>query len=142
MVEKTKRSIQWIAIKKKNTLSLSKYAGIHLIADFWFVQKAKEKKSEDKKALRKILEKAAAASGSAPLGFVAHKFSPHGITGVVLLKESHISVHTWPEWNYVAVDVFTCGEKTMPQKAIDVLKEYFQPRKIEIKEIIRGEDQQ
>ncbi len=128
MSEKTKRSIKWV--KEKNKL---KYAGIHLLAEFWG-----GKIIEDSKKIEKILIGAAKKAKNTPLKVAIHKFNPHGITGVILLAESHIALHSWPEINYLAIDIFTCGEKAYPHKALDYLKEKFQPKKVEIKEIRRG----
>lgn len=127
MVQKTKRSVLWV--KEKN----QKYAGIHLIAEFWG-----GKIIEDSREIEKILILAAKKSGNTPLKTVIHKFSPQGITGVLLLAESHIAIHAWPEWNYVAIDIFTCGNKAMPQKALEYLKEKFKPKKVQFQEIKRG----
>ncbi|XOB41367.1 MAG: adenosylmethionine decarboxylase [Candidatus Nealsonbacteria bacterium] len=129
MNTKTKRSIKWV-IDKKNQF---KHAGIHLIADFWH-----GKRIEDPKELKKILIGAVKAANNTPLKISIHKFSPQGITGVVLLAESHISIHSWPEYNYVAIDVFTCGDKSTSNKALDYLKKKFQPKKVKIKKIKRG----
>jgi S-adenosylmethionine decarboxylase len=52
---------------------------------------------------------------------ISHRFEPQGVTGLALLAESHISIHTWPESGYAAVDVFTCGDHTMPERACEVL---------------------
>lgn len=60
-----------------------------------------------------------------------------GVTGVVLLAESHISIHTWPEINFIAIDIFMCGDCN-PSLAIEPLKEMFKPQKFKITEIIRG----
>lgn len=128
MAKKTKRSIQWV----KQTLK-SKYAGIHLIADFW-----SGRIIEDKKEIEKILIEAAKKAGNTPLEVSIHKFSPQGITGVILLAESHIAIHSWPEINYLAIDIFTCGDKAVPRKALNCLKKAFQPKRVEIKEIKRG----
>ena len=128
MIEKTKRSIQWV--KKINK---QKYAGIHLIAEFW-----NGKIIEDTKEIKKILAEAVKKAKNAPLEIVIHKFSPQGLTGVVLLEESHIAIHTWPEINYAAIDIFTCGEKAIPRRALEYLKKTFKPKKIEIKELKRG----
>ncbi|OIP76270.1 MAG: S-adenosylmethionine decarboxylase proenzyme [Parcubacteria group bacterium CG2_30_36_18] len=127
MTKKTKRSIQWVRDKK------IKYAGIHLIAEFWG-----GKIIEDPKEIDKILILAAKKADNTPLEVTIHKFQPQGITGVVLLAESHIAIHSWPEINYVAVDIFTCGEKAIPYKAIDYLKKKFKPKKVEIQKITRG----
>lgn len=67
-----------------------------------------------------------------------HKFSPQGVSGVVVLAESHISVHTWPESGYAAVDVFTCGDHAMPRRAVDFLVERLKPSYHDIHEMPRG----
>jgi len=124
---KTKRSIQWV--KEKN----QKYAGIHLLAEFWG-----GKIIEDSKKIEKILILAAKKANNTPLEVTIHKFSPQGITGVVLLAESHIALHLWSEFNYLAIDIFTCGERAMPYKALEYLKKIFKPKIVQIKEIKRG----
>ena len=129
MIAKAKRLLKWV-IDKKNKIN---YAGTHLIADFWG-----GKIIEDSKKIEEILIKAARKGGNTPLKIAVHKFSPQGITGVLLLAESHIAIHTWPEINYLAIDIFTCGEKAFPQKSLDYLKEVFQPKKFRVKEIKRG----
>lgn len=131
MMQKTKRSIEWVI--RRTTRNNLKYAGVHVVADFW-----NGKPIEDAPVLREILVKAAQAAHATPLEVSIHKFSPQGITGVVLLAESHIAVHSWPEYNYIAVDIFTCGDKSAPQKALDYLKQELRPRKVESKKINRG----
>ena len=128
MLSKTKRSIKWVI-----NLNNKKYAGIHLIVEFWF-----GKIIEDQKEIKKILIEAAKKANSTPLKTVVYKFLPQGITGVVLLAESHIAIHSWPEINYLAIDIFTCGDKAAPKKALDYLKEVFKPKKITVKELKRG----
>jgi len=66
-----------------------------------------------------------------------HQFSPQGVSAIVMLAESHISVHTWPEKEYAAADVFTCGEAMYPQKAVEVMKERFQSKKLKQRVIKR-----
>jgi S-adenosylmethionine decarboxylase len=128
MFQKTKRSVQWIITSREQ-----KYSGIHLIAEFW-----NGKIIEDTKRIERILIESVKAAGGTPLETLVHKFLPQGLTGVVLLAESHISIHTWPELNYVAIDIFTCGDKAAPKKALEYLKGEFQPKRIETKEIKRG----
>ena len=128
MLEKTKRSIQWVITKKQ-----TKYSGIHLIADFWY-----GKVIEDPKRIKKILIKAVKEANNTPLKIAIHKFQPQGITGIVLLAESHIALHLWPEFNYIAIDIYTCGDKGTSEKALEYLKKEFQPKKVEIKKIKRG----
>lgn len=127
-MKKTKRSIQWVKEKTKK-----EYAGTHLIVEFWH-----GKIIEDSKKVEEILIQAVKEAKSTPLETVFHKFSPQGLTGVILLAESHIAYHSWPEANYLAIDIFTCGDKAMPFKALDYLKKTFEPEKVEIKTIKRG----
>lgn len=129
-MNKTKRSSLWIRPIKIKKI---KYAGIHLIAEFWY-----GKIVENPKELKRILIKAVKEAQSTPLEIIIHKFDPQGITGIVLLAESHLSIHTWPEINYAAIDIFTCGKKSSPLKALNYLKKIFKPKKIEIKKIKRG----
>lgn len=106
---------------------------IHLIADFESSQMI-----EDPKELEKILFDAAKKANNTPLKAAIYKFPVQGITGVMLLAESHIAIHTWPEDNYIAVDIFTCGRTTNPHKALDYLKEKFRPQRVRVREIKRG----
>jgi S-adenosylmethionine decarboxylase len=128
MFQKTKRSVLWIPQKRKQ-----QYAGIHLIAEFWHGKDVKNPKE-----LKRILITAAKKAKNIPLKVSIYKFSPQGITGVILLAESHIALHNWPEINYLAIDIFTCGCKAMPHKALEYLRKEFNPEKVEIKEIKRG----
>jgi len=127
---KTKRSTRWVRESKSQN---KEYAGIHLVADFWF-----GKIIEDEKKIKKFLIGAAKEAKNTPLEIVIHKFNPQGMTGILLLAESHIALHSWPEFNYLAIDIFTCGQKAMPEKALNYLKKVFKPKKIEIRKIKRG----
>jgi S-adenosylmethionine decarboxylase len=71
--------------------------------------------------LRDTITAAARQAGATLLNLITHRFQPQGVTGLALLAESHISIHTWPESGYAAVDVFTCGDHTMPERACAVL---------------------
>jgi S-adenosylmethionine decarboxylase len=78
-------------------------------------------KLDDEAFLRTAITTAAKRAGATLLNLITHRFEPQGVTGLALLAESHISIHTWPESGYAAVDVFTCGDHTMPERACDVL---------------------
>lgn len=110
-----------------------KYAGIHIIADFWHGRDI-----ANPKELKKILLQAASESQNIPLEVSIHTFRPRGITGVVLLAESHIAIHTWPEIEYVAIDIFTCGESANANKALEFLRKELHPQKITVKAMKRG----
>jgi len=76
----------------------------------------------DERYIVAILKEAAERAGGTILSVSSHKFTPQGVTALALLSESHISIHTWPEHGYSAVDAFTCGSHTDPQLACDFLK--------------------
>lgn len=132
METKLKRSIQWIREEKRGEKK-HKYAGLHLLAEFW-----DGKIIDDADKIKNLLVEAVRRANNTPLEFVVHKFEPQGVTGIVLLAESHISIHTWPEFNYVALDIYTCGDKSSPQKALEYLKSEFNPKRFEISRIKRG----
>jgi spermidine synthase len=67
-----------------------------------------------------------------------HQFSPHGVSGVVVIQESHLAIHTWPEFGYAAIDIFTCGESLNPSIVTEFLKLSFKATQISIVEIMRG----
>lgn len=73
------------------------------------------------------------------LDFSSYKFEPQGLTAIALLAESHMSIHTYPELGYAAVDVFTCGDHSRPDKAVSVLKSLLKPEKTKITNIRRGD---
>jgi S-adenosylmethionine decarboxylase len=78
---------------------------------------------DDEAFLRDVITAAAKRAGATLLNLITHRFEPQGVTGLALLAESHISIHTWPESGYAAVDVFTCGDHTMPERACQILWE-------------------
>ena len=83
---------------------------------------------DDEEFVKKALTEAASAAGATLLNLVSHKFEPQGVTALALLAESHISIHTYPEYGYAAVDAFTCGEHTNPESACRSLKDSFESK--------------
>ncbi|NLV17074.1 MAG: S-adenosylmethionine decarboxylase proenzyme [Syntrophomonadaceae bacterium] len=81
---------------------------------------------------------AALEAGAEIREFVFHKFSPQGVSGVVVISESHLAIHTWPELGYAAVDVFTCGDTVDPWDACNYLVEHFEATSMNATEIKRG----
>jgi len=109
------------------------YAGSHLIIDLWDAEQL-----DDRDRIEQALVDAVNAAGATLLHIHLHTFSEGGgISGVAVLSESHISVHTWPERGYAAFDVFMCGDAE-PRKALSVLKAAFNPGRIVIGEHKRG----
>lgn len=107
--------------------------GLHLLLDFWGCRHLR-----DLAGIAKTLRAAAAAAGATVLDVQLHSFGETaGVTGVAILAESHISIHTWPEIDYVALDVFVCGHLDA-NKAADVLVEYFAPARQNIGAHRRG----
>jgi len=92
----------------------------------------------DEFQVKAFVREAATKARCTILGEISHSFQPQGVTAIVLLAESHISVHTWPEVGYAAVDVFTCGSKTMPEDACRYLAHMFEARSHNLKSIPRG----
>ena len=80
-------------------------------------------KLNDESFLRCTLNKAAKLAKATVLNLISNKFEPQGVTAIALLAESHISIHTWPESNYSAVDIFTCGQNMLPELASQYLIE-------------------
>ena len=89
--------------------------------------------------VRDIMIEAANVCGASVLHSSFHHFSPQGVSGVVLITESHIAIHTWPEYEYAAVDIFTCGKKVDPWKAYQHIKNRLDSSETTVREIKRGE---
>lgn len=77
-------------------------------------------------------------SGATIISHNFHKFSPHGVSGIVVIAESHVSIHSWPEYNYAAVDIFTCGDTIDPWAIQEYLKDAFESKNISSMEMKRG----
>ncbi len=95
----------------------------HLLLELY---RCDSEKLNDESFLRCTIDRAAKLAKATVLNLISNKFEPQGVTAIALLAESHISIHTWPESNYSAVDIFTCGRKMLPELAsqylIDALK--------------------
>jgi S-adenosylmethionine decarboxylase len=109
------------------------YAGKHLILDFWGAREL-----DNPAFMEQTLRDCVDAAGATLLHIHLHRFSPSGgLSGVAVLAESHISVHTWPENDFAAFDIFMCGD-AYPEKAVEILKHAFLPETIELVEHLRG----
>jgi S-adenosylmethionine decarboxylase len=91
------------------------------------------------KPTEEALLSAATRCGSTIIEYHFHQFSPHGVSGVILIAESHISVHTWPETGFVAVDIFTSGQTMKPEVAIKILEEAFSAERVDVMKVTRGQ---
>ncbi|ARC88866.1 adenosylmethionine decarboxylase [Rhodovulum sp. MB263] len=110
------------------------FAGTHLI-----IEVVDGDGLDDEDRIQKAFRDCVDECGATLLHIHTHKFSPQGVSGVAVLAESHISVHTWPEIGYGAFDVFMCGDAE-PWRAVDVLRTAFNAGDIRVKELLRGED--
>ncbi len=108
--------------------------GTHLLIELFECDKDLLDSLED---IETILTKAALAANATPVGSRFHRFQPSGTSGIILLAESHISIHTWPEKGYAAIDFFTCGD-CKPRAGIPVLQEELKAGAFEILEVGRG----
>ena len=109
------------------------FAGYHLLVDLWQAHSL-----DDLALMRATLQECVSVSNATLLHIHLHHFEPNGgISGVALLAESHISVHTWPERAFAAFDLFMCG-KAMPHHALAVLQRAFSPQDVNIRQMCRG----
>ncbi|MEP0828474.1 MAG: S-adenosylmethionine decarboxylase proenzyme [bacterium] len=112
-----------------------KILGRHLLAELSDCNAAILNHQEE---LQRIMLEAARHSGATVVDSVFHHYNPQGLSGIVVIAESHISIHTWPEYGYAAVDCFTCGSSVNPWKALEYLKEKLGSRAVQVKDLNRG----
>ena len=112
-----------------------KALGVHCIAEFYNCDAAI---LNNHKHIRKVFVEAAKDSGATIVKVAFHKFNPWGVSGVVVIAESHLTIHTWPEYGYAAVDVFTCGERVDPWVAATAIVREFQASRYTATETMRG----
>jgi len=112
-----------------------KILGRHLVSE---LTDCDAKILNDLSALKRILPEAARQSGALVVNSVFHRYNPQGLSGVVVIAESHLSIHTWPEYGYAAVDCFTCGTSVDPYKAMEYLKAELSCQSIKVHEMKRG----
>jgi S-adenosylmethionine decarboxylase len=112
-----------------------KSLGRHLLTEFYGCDR---EILNDPDRIKRIMEGAAITSGASIVQSVFHLFNPHGISGVVVIAESHLAIHTWPEYGYSAVDIFTCGEEVDPWRAHQYLKKKLKAGSTSTMELLRG----
>src|SRR5262245_54348837 len=109
-------------------------AGAHLIVDLYEADRL-----DDIDHIENTLRRCVAAAGATLLHIHLHHFEPNGgVSGVAVLAESHISIHSWPEASYAAIDIFMCGSAN-PDACIPVLREAFAARRVGVSELLRGQ---
>ena len=109
--------------------------GTHLLLD---LKECNAELLDDVDFIRKVVLTAAQEAGATVVGETFHKFRPIGVTGIVAIAESHISIHTWPEHSYAAADIFTCGTSLTPLRAADLIVKMLECEDVSISDVKRG----
>ncbi len=109
--------------------------GRHILAEFYGCP---PEKLNDPVQIKQEMVAAALEAGAEVRETVFHQFSPQGVSGVVVISESHLAIHTWPEFGYAAVDIFTCGQTVDPWVSCDYLKQKLSAQNMTAREIKRG----
>lgn len=110
--------------------------GRHILAEFY---ECDADILNDAQRIENYMKRAALECGATIVSSTFQTFNPHGVSGVIVIAESHLAIHTWPEYGYAAVDVFTCGETVDPAVANEALKEYLKAKKVTTVQVNRGE---
>ncbi|NLB64813.1 MAG: S-adenosylmethionine decarboxylase proenzyme, partial [Fibrobacter sp.] len=101
--------------------------GRHVLAEFYGCDSGVLDCQEQ---ISRIMEEAALEAGAEIREVVFHKYAPQGVSGVVVISESHLAIHTWPELDFAAVDIFTCGSKVNPWVSYEFLKEHLAAKQV------------
>lgn len=111
------------------------HLGTHILIELY---ECKMQLLNDAEHIEQLLVRAATEAGASVVSSHANLFNPHGVSAVVIIAESHVTVHTWPEHRYAAVDVFTCGDKVKPWKVQAFLEQALDAQRCSAMEIRRG----
>ncbi len=122
-------------IKQSTERHAQQYLGRHILAEFL---ECDPNVLNNPELVEKYMLQAALECGATVVNKCFHLFAPHGVSGVVIISESHLAIHTWPELGYAAVDLFTCGTKCDPKVAYEFLKKMFNSQKASFTELKRG----
>ena len=115
--------------------SLPGFLGTQILAEYYGCDTTA---LSDSSLVEEIMVAAARDAGATVVSTSFHQFSPHGVSGVVIIEESHLGIHTWPEFGFAAVDLFTCGDSVNPWKAYESLKSSFKAHQGTFMELRRG----
>ena len=109
--------------------------GRHILVEFY---NCNEEKLKNPDYVDSVMTEAARIAKATIVQSVFHHFNPYGVSGAVIISESHLAIHTWPEYGYAAIDIFTCGDTINPWTAFDYLEKAFEADKSESTEMPRG----
>jgi S-adenosylmethionine decarboxylase proenzyme len=110
--------------------------GRHILAEFY---ECDRDAINDVRVVEETLLAAAREAKATVIGSSFHLFEPHGVSGVVVISESHLAIHSWPEYAYAAVDIFTCGDDVDPMVAFTYLKRHFKTKNATYQVVQRGQ---
>ncbi len=110
--------------------------GKHILAEFY---ECDVEAINDVRNVETTLLAAAKEAKATVIGSSFHVFEPHGVSGVVVISESHLAIHSWPEYAYAAVDIFTCGDDVDPMVAFEYLKRHFKTKNATYQVVQRGQ---
>jgi len=109
--------------------------GVHIVSDLYGCD---SKRLMEMDEIKKVIETTVEKSGLTKIKSSFHQFDPYGVTGFVLLSESHLAVHTWPEYGYVSLDVYSCGPPDSSFSAHKRIIDFFKPKKSSTRVFTRG----
>ncbi len=112
-----------------------KTLGRHLLVELYDCD---SKVISDVRTIENIMVGAAKAAKATIVDVVFHNFNPNGISGVIVIAESHLTIHSWPEYNFASIDIYTCGSTVNPWKAYDYLYKNFKAKNVTAMEFKRG----
>ena len=112
-----------------------KTLGRHLLVELY---QCDSRTIGDVRSIEAIMVGAARAAKATIVDVVFHNFNPNGISGVIVIQESHLAIHTWPEYRFASIDIFTCGSSVDPWKAYDYLAKRFKAKNVTALEFKRG----
>jgi S-adenosylmethionine decarboxylase proenzyme len=124
-----------IALKEIFAMEQTTTLGHHMLVEFYNCDNAL---LDNVDYIERVMNEAAQACGATIVQSTFHRFSPYGVSGVVVISESHLAIHTWPEFGYASIDLFTCGPVIDPMEAYTVLKEALAAKVTEVNTIRRG----
>ena len=125
------------ALGRRARLAPVRAMGRHLLADLY---ECRHELLDDPVALEALAVEAVTRSHGTVVSRHHHHFEPSGVSVVIMVAESHLALHTWPEHRYVGVDYFTCGPSVEPRLAIELMRDALQPRRHRIREVQRGDE--
>jgi len=112
-----------------------KTLGRHLVIELY---QCDNRIISDVRKIEEIMVGAAKHANASIVDVVFHNFNPSGISGVIVIQESHLAIHTWPEFNFASVDIFTCGSTVKPWRAYEYLRKHFKSKNVTALEMKRG----